>query len=107
MSRRGAPCGEIRKAMLDAASKLAQQHGAATWRDMAQVAQVGFAAAKVVHRDLVRAGQLQAVDEVRTPYNNRPMKRWAPVPAGDRAANFATSATGFGPINSAMRSWFG
>lgn len=94
--------GEERRAMQRAAEQLALQQGGANWREMAAVAKVGFAIAKVTARNMVRAGELRPVDEVRTPHNNRPMVRYVPASS---AGGWATAATGFGPINSVMRSW--
>lgn len=96
----GRPRGQEREALLAAAQRLAEAQGPATWRELAEAACVGYATAKTKTRDMARAGELVAIDQVATPHNNRPMTRFAP-----RGTGFAQSATGFGPIVNAMKSW--
>ena len=97
----GRPQGEVRRALMDAAARIAEGQPGATWRELASAAQVGYAVAKATHRNMVRAGELEPVDEVRTPNNNRPMVRYRPA----QSRGFATATTGFDPLGSVMRSW--
>ncbi len=98
----GRPQGEIRRALLDASKRIAETQPGATWREAAVAACVGLAVAKQTHRNMVRAGELRPVGEVRTKHNNRPMVRYAPASAD---GGFATATTGFGPITDVMRTW--
>lgn len=89
------PRGEIRRAIGDAAWALtverAMQGG--TWRELAQRACVGYAAARQTVKDMARAGELQAVGAVRVDHSRRPMTLYAPAPeraAPTAAANLAT-----------------
>ena len=53
------PTGEIRQALSQAARALAEERGAAvTWKDMAEVAQVGRAMARDKVRNMERVGEL-------------------------------------------------
>ena len=54
----GRPAGEIRQALRTAAEALAELQGGCAWRDAAQTACVGFAAARQTMENMERAGEL-------------------------------------------------
>jgi hypothetical protein len=73
--RVGRPCGEIRQA-LTAAAQAAP--GPVTWRELAVMACVGFAAAKATARNMEAAGELEAVGTRKVPGICRPVTLYAP-----------------------------
>ena len=102
--RGGRPRGEIRQALGQAAAALVQAQGGATWRDLAVQACVGYAKAREVVRDMARAGELQAVGEVRVEHARRPMVRYAPGAAASRVGGW--SATQYGaPLSGVLSAW--
>jgi hypothetical protein len=84
------PAGDVRKALAQAAQQLADEHGAATWRDMADRVQVGYrVACRTVHR-MAEAGALECVGAEKRAHSRRWMNLYAPatpcvVPALDDA----------------------
>lgn len=82
------PAGEIRRALLDAARAVFAERGkGATWRELAQRARVGYAAAKQTSKDMARAGDLLRAGSVSVPGIRRPMTVF--VPAAHHAAGAA------------------
>lgn len=91
MSRPRGAFGDVRQALLMAARELYQQRQAmtpatqlgqpigATWRELAARSAVGFAAAKVAVRNMVRAGDLVGVGRERVGHACRPMVVLAPA----------------------------
>lgn len=74
------PRGEIREALHGAASSLLQQRGTGgTWRELAELACVGFAAARNTVQNMARAGDLEICGEVAVEGARRPMALYAPV----------------------------
>lgn len=99
------PRGEIRMALAEAAELLAREVGAATWRDMAQRAQVGYRAAERTVGNMARAGELQRVGRAEVPHSRKPMVLYAPVaPAGAAAAGRRTVAPG-GDLATVLQAW--
>lgn len=79
------PRGEIRVALTEAAQALAKAGAsAATWRDMAQRAGVGYQAARQTVERMALHGDLRRAGEVRVPHSRRPMALYAPA---DRVAH--------------------
>ena len=93
------PRGEIREALGAASLVLRAECRAATWRDLAECARVGYGAAKKTVENMASSGELIAVGTVRAAYARRPMVMYAPR----EAANFATG--GPGSLEAAMRAW--
>jgi hypothetical protein len=96
----GRPTGEIRQALAKAATRLANEKGAGTWRDLAVVAQVGFDAARQTVENMERAGDLEVVGSEKREHSRRWMKLYAPPQSG----NFATSTTG-DSLAAVLKSW--
>lgn len=84
--RGGRPACEIRSTLVETFRQLALERGGATWRDAANAACIGFRAAKVTTENLVRAGQLVPVADVRVPGARQPMKLYRPNAVGSPAA---------------------
>lgn len=77
------PRGTIRQALAVAARDIATERGAGfTWRDVAQRAQVGWAAARQGVKDMARAGELHRVGCEPRPEARRPMTLFAPDERG-------------------------
>jgi hypothetical protein len=93
------PTGEVRQALEKAAERLAEERGGATWRDMAEVAQVGYRVAKVTVRDMVRAQALEPVGSAKKAHSRRWMTLYAPR---QQQANFATQTTS---LEGVTRGW--
>lgn len=74
------PAGEVRQALLQAASDLATPQRAPTLRELAAHAQVGSDAARHMVPWLHRSGALQIVRTRRVHYRNRPVAEYAPAP---------------------------
>lgn len=74
------PVGEIRQALLTAASSLMAQGEKPTLQAMAQFAQVGRDAARRTVDNMRRAGHLVIVDEMEVDYRNKPVAVYAPKP---------------------------
>lgn len=73
------PRGEVRQALATAGAALAVEQGGFTWRDVAQVACVGFAVARQTVRDMERAGELRRVGRQAAAHSCRPMNVYEPV----------------------------
>jgi hypothetical protein len=80
------PRGEIRQALRAAFEKLAPEP--ATWREVACVACVGYAAARMTVRGMVRSRELVQVDPPqRMAHSRRPMHRYQlAAPVAEQAA---------------------
>ena len=100
MSQVGRPTGEIRQALAKAATRVANEKGAGTWRDLAIVAKVGFDAARQTVDNMQRAGDLKVVGIEKRAHSRRWMKLYAPP----EPANFATATTG-DALSSVVRGW--
>lgn len=92
------PQGEVRQALAGAAVELQREAGAASWRDMAERAGVGFHAAKVTVNNMVRAGELKPVGAEKRAHSNRWVRLYEP------GQNFAAGTTGPG-LAEVTRSW--
>jgi hypothetical protein len=92
------PRGEIRQAISDAAYTLKEQ-GGGTFRDLAQLACVGYQAAEATAKNMARAGELAVVGKVRVPNVRRPMNKYAPAEQGE---NWITGATSLSRV---MQGW--
>jgi response regulator of citrate/malate metabolism len=69
------PRGEIRQALATAAEQLVQEREAFTWRELAEVAQVGQAAARRTVENMAAWGELQRLpDTKRVPGVCRPLR---------------------------------
>jgi hypothetical protein len=100
MRQVGRPTGEIRQALAKAATRLANETGAATWRELAVVAQVGFTAARQTAENMERAGALEVVGSKKAAHSRKWMKLYAPPQSG----NFATATTG-DSLAAVVKSW--
>lgn len=96
------PAGEVRQALAKAAEELAAEASAATWRDMAQRANVGFKVARVTVENMARAGQLERVGSAKREHSKRWMALYAPACAPAVDVGAAVPA-----IDNVMRSWHG
>lgn len=85
MSRPRGSVGAVRRALTDAAWRLAVERSqqGMSYRDLAQAACVGFGAAQVTVRNMARAGQLVPIAEAHASGRGRPMKLYAPAPDAD------------------------
>ncbi|MFM2058871.1 MAG: hypothetical protein RLY71_3256 [Pseudomonadota bacterium] len=94
------PRGEIRQALRAAFERMAPTP--ATWREAAAGACVGYAMARQTVGDMVRAGELVAVDPPqRLAHSRRPMSRYRlAAPAVDQAPQQGLSA-----LAQALRGW--
>ncbi len=98
------PTGEIRQALLGAASELyrfedAQLRGP-TLKELADKACVGYDAARQCVSNMSRAGQLAIVHERKVDYRNRPVAEYAPADAVQ-----AQSRDVFADLNQCMADW--
>lgn len=98
------PSGEIRQKMSSAAAELAHEHGHATWREIADRAQVGYTAARDTVRTMERAGELQGVGFEKRAHSVRWMKLYAPRGGGESGNTWATQTTG-DALAGVMRGW--
>lgn len=95
--------GEIRTALEAAARQLHAEQGAATWRDLAERACVGFLAARRTVENMARAGAIVPVGKAKRAHSRRWMTLYEPGSAG---ANFATAATAAADdLSGVMRRW--
>jgi transposase len=92
------PPGEIRQALAQAAEALVREGGAASWRDMAERAGVGYHVAKVTVNNMVRAGVLQQAGVDKRAHSNRWVRLYEP------GLNWATESTGC-DLAEVTRSW--
>lgn len=92
------PRGEVRTALSEAARALQAECGAATWRDMAARAGVGYQAARRTVENMERSGDLDKVGFEKRAHSRRWMALY--VPCG-------VAATMPGPqaLDSVLRSW--
>lgn len=97
------PAGEVRLALASAAAALAQECGHATWREIADRAQVGYTAARDTVRTMERAGVLEGVGFEKRAHSARWMKLYAPR-ASDHPETWATKTTGEA-LAGVMRRW--
>lgn len=81
--------GEVRNALASAARTLHAEQGAATWREIAVRAQVGYAVAHDTIRNMARAGELADVGAHKPPGSERWHRLYEPA-----RLNFATATTG-------------
>lgn len=97
------PPGQVRIALGDAAQELHVERGGATWREIADRAQVGYVAARDTVRTMERAGVLQGVGYEKRAHSARWMKLYAP---GENAhsGTWATQTTG-AALAGVMRLW--
>jgi len=72
------PAGEIRQALLTAATHLATPDRGPTLLELATYAQVGMVAARRTVDNMKRHGALRIVRERRVAYRNRPVAEYAP-----------------------------
>jgi hypothetical protein len=93
-------CGEVRKALSEAAQALAGERSAASWRDMAQRAGVGYSKARETVKDMVRAGQLERVGAEKRAHSRNWVALYAPA-VGLSAQPQAAPP----PIDAVMRAW--
>ena len=91
------PAGEIRQALSQAAHDLANERGGATWRDLAERAGVGYAAARNTVVNMERAGVLERVGFDKREHSNRWMSLYVP-----RSQGLATQTDQLGQV---MRTW--
>lgn len=77
------PAGEIRAALAGAAESFGKD--GATWRQLAEVAQVGYELARMTVENMVRAQQLVVVGTAARDGGGRPLNRCA-LPAALAAA---------------------
>ncbi|MEO8806603.1 MAG: hypothetical protein ABI433_11000 [Burkholderiaceae bacterium] len=94
------PRGEVREALASAASALAleREQGAATWRQIAARAQVGYSVAHDTIRNMARAGELADVGAEQPPGSARLHRLYRPA-----QRNFATATTG--SLDQVVRGW--
>lgn len=91
--------GEVRKALDEAARQLHAEAGAATWRDMAERAGVGYLTARRTVENMERAGALVRVGAEKRAHSARWMNLYEPR-AGVVAPAVATATLAF-----VVRSW--
>lgn len=91
----GRPAGDVRRAILLAAVELNEGNHAATLREMAHRACVGYAAARATVRNLRRDGWLAPVRERVVTYRNRPVYEYAPVCLLHDTCEVPAPCTGF------------
>jgi len=91
------PPGEIRQALGAAAQGLANERGGATWRDLAELAGVGYQAARRTVENMHRSGELQSVGSEKRPHSRKWMTLYAPAASACPAPCAA--------LASVMRAW--
>lgn len=77
------PAGEIRRTLADQLDAVAP----ITSRELAKRTLTGFEATRRTLGNMVRDGAARVHDYARVPGVRRPVPRYAPVPAAERAAN--------------------
>ena len=77
------PRSDVAQALLQAALKLSAAGRGATLNELAEHAQVGKGAARMLVPSLKRRGRLQIVGTRRVSYRNRPVAEYAPGVAAD------------------------
>lgn len=92
------PRGEFREALATAARALHAEQGAATWRQIAARAQVGYADAHTTIRNMARAGELADVGAAKPAGSDRWHRLYEPA-----QRNFATATTG--GLDQVVRGW--
>lgn len=95
------PAGEVRKALLDACTTLAQPQQAPTLRELAAHARVGLEAARGTVSEMRRAGVVRIARTRRVAYRNRPVAEYEPAP---RALHTAPPSQGLARV---MTVWVG
>ena len=98
------PQGQVRAALLLAAQQLLAERDGATWRDLADRAQVGYQAARSTADNMARAGDLQAVGFEKRAHSVRWMTLYAPRQATQPGGSWATQTTG-GALADVMHGW--
>jgi hypothetical protein len=76
------PRGEIRDAIADAARALKAEQGAATWKELAARARVGFDLGFETVRNMARSGELQTVGRVKAAGSGNWCKLYEPAEPG-------------------------
>lgn len=101
----GRPVGEIRAALREAAQAIAMERAqlgvqpvGATYRELAQRAQVGFGAARATVRNMAHAGELQPAGTVPAQHSRRPLVAYVPRQGGERWSAGAA-------LDCVMRAW--
>lgn len=77
------PPGEVRMALARSAQQLAKQQDGATWRDLAEVAQVGYLDARRTVEHMARAGSLVVIGVTKRAHSRRWMNLYAPAVVED------------------------
>ena len=95
--------GEVRQKLAQAAQELAAECRAATWRDLAERAQVGYLAARRTTENMERAGQLVAVGFEKRAHSVRWMRLYEPGQHFAPAAPAGTSCAG--DLDRVTRMW--
>ncbi len=98
------PAGEIRLALLQACRELVTADRAPTVREIAERAQVGYAAAFTTVINMRVAGQLCVVRKRRVAHCNRRVSEFAPAEDFARDGQFA-QALNAAPLQAAMQAW--
>lgn len=102
------PPGEVRQAIDKAARELAQERSAATWRDMAERAKVGYTVARRTVENMERAGVLERVGTEKRAHSRRWMSLYAPpapVATLSAAAPLDGATTAGRVLDLALRGW--
>lgn len=76
------PRGEVREALAEAARALKAEQGAATWRELAARARVGFDLGFETVRNMTRAGELQVVGRAKAAGSSNWCKLYEPSAPG-------------------------
>lgn len=94
------PPGEIRLALRGATQELVAERGAASWRDAAQRAGVGFDQARETMKNMAQGprAELQVVGYEKRAHSRRWVRLYAPREA-------AGSSTAFDTLDSTLRGW--
>lgn len=95
------PVGDVRQALLSAATALVTPDRGPTLREMAQKACVGDDAAMHTVKNMCRSGQLTKVRERRVPYRNRPVAEYAPAAPAD----FNPAEPGWNALAGCLSGW--
>ena len=80
------PPGEVRMALARAAQQLATQRDGATWRDLAEAAQVGYLDARRTVEHMARAGGLVVIGVQKREHSRRWMNLYAPAVEAEELA---------------------